>query len=62
MQNFGRENFDDSTCIRQISSDLSTVKVLRYTVDIVKFKDLEIANRDLKKLQNNVENTVVFAI
>ena len=32
MQNFGRENFDDSTCIRQISSDFSTVKVLRYTV------------------------------
>ena len=32
MQNFGRENFDDSTCIRQNSSDFSTVKVLRYTV------------------------------
>ena len=32
VQNFGRENFDDSTCIRQISSDFSTVKVLRYTV------------------------------
>ena len=32
MQNFGRENFDDSTFIRQISSDFSTVKVLRYTV------------------------------
>ena len=34
MQNFGRENFDDSTCIRQISSDFSTIKVLRYTVVI----------------------------
>ena len=32
MQNFGRENFDDSTCIRQNSSDFSTVKVLPYTV------------------------------
>ena len=32
MQNFGRENFDDSTCIRQNSLDFSTVKVLRYTV------------------------------
>ena len=32
MQNFGRENFDDSTCIRQNSSDFSTVKVLRYTL------------------------------
>ena len=32
MQNFGRENFDDSTCIRQNSSDFSTVKILRYTV------------------------------
>ena len=32
MQNFGRENFDDSTCIRQNSSDFSTIKVLRYTV------------------------------
>ena len=32
MQNFGRENFDDSTCIRQNSSNFSTVKVLRYTV------------------------------
>ena len=32
VQNFGRENFDDSTCIRQISSDFSIVKVLRYTV------------------------------
>ena len=32
MQNFGKENFDDSTCIRQNSSDFSTVKVLRYTV------------------------------
>ena len=32
MQNFGRENFDNSTCIRQILSDFSTVKVLRYTV------------------------------
>ena len=32
MQNFGRENFDDSICIRQNSSDFSTVKVLRYTV------------------------------
>ena len=32
MQNFGRENFDDSTSIRQNSSDFSTVKVLRYTV------------------------------
>ena len=30
-------------------------------LDIVKFKVLEIANRDLKKLRNNVENTVVFA-
>ena len=35
MQNFGRENFDDSMCIRQISSDFSTVKVLRYTVATV---------------------------
>ena len=34
MQNFGTENFDDSTCIRQNSSDFSTVKVLRYTVVI----------------------------
>ena len=34
MQNFGRENFHDSTCIRQISSDFSTVEVLRYTVNI----------------------------
>ena len=32
MQNFGRENFDDSTCIRQNSSHFSTVRVLRYTV------------------------------
>ena len=32
MQNFGRENFDDSTCIRQNSSDFSTVKVLHYMV------------------------------
>ena len=32
MQNFGRENFDDSTCVRQNSSDFSTVNVLRYTV------------------------------
>ena len=31
MQNFGRENFDDSTCIRQISLDFSTVKVMRYS-------------------------------
>ena len=37
MQNFGRENFDDSTCIRQNSSDFSTVKVLRYTVDSFDF-------------------------
>ena len=35
MQNFGRENFDDSTCIRQNSSDFSTVKVLRYTVVVL---------------------------
>ena len=34
MQNFGRENFDDSTCIRQNSSDFSTIKVLCYTVAI----------------------------
>ena len=32
MQNFGRENFDDSISIRQNSSDFSPVKVLRYTV------------------------------
>ena len=32
MQNFGRENFDDSICIYQNSSHFSTVKVLRYTV------------------------------
>ena len=32
MQNFGRENFDNSTYIRQNLSDFSTVKVLRYTV------------------------------
>ena len=32
MQNFGGKNFDDSTGICQISSDFSTVKVLRYTV------------------------------
>ena len=37
MQNFGRENFDDSTCIRQNSSDFSTIKVLRYTVLAVAF-------------------------
>ena len=35
MQNFGRENFDDSTCIHQNSSDFSTIKVLRYTVAIL---------------------------
>ena len=40
MQNFGRENFDDSTCIRQNSSDFSTVKVLRYTVYTCKGSDL----------------------
>ena len=32
MQNFGWKNFDDSTCIRQNSSDFSTVKVLHYMV------------------------------
>ena len=37
MQNFGRENFDDSTCIRQNSSDFSTVKVLRFTVATMVF-------------------------
>ena len=36
VQNFGRENFDNSTCIRQNSSDFSTVKVLRYTVQKIR--------------------------
>ena len=29
---FGWQNFDDPTCIRQNSSDFSTLEVLRYTV------------------------------
>ena len=35
MQIFGRDNFDNSTCIRQNLSDFSTIKVLRYTVSSV---------------------------
>ena len=35
MQNFGRENFDDSTCIRQIRP--SKFYAIRYAVRIVSY-------------------------
>ena len=56
MQNFGRENFDDLTCIRLISSDFSTVKVLRYTV-LSNFN-----YKDLKMKAYNILDSIYFYV
>ena len=50
------ENFDDSTCIRQTSSDFSTVKVLRYTVNIAPLRKYDSTHPNMASLM--IDNSV----